>query len=161
VGDVAGVAVRVWVDSIKTEFVINVSWDFDRAALNVTVYPSLVGELSDIVGEEEAKKTVTVAATGYATAPRSILSELLPRLNNRLTGSGNCIGDPRLKASRVVELEGLGSQFSGLYRLTSVTHTFDSGGYRSSFQARKEVWFGSIPLPRSPVPVRLNGQFSI
>jgi len=161
VGDIAGVSVRVWVDSIKTEFVINVSWDYDRAALNVTVYPSLVGDLSQVIGEEEAKKNVTVAATGYATAPRSILSELLPRLNNRLTGSGNCVGDTRLKASKVIELKGLGSQFSGLYRLTTVTHTLDSGGFRTAFQARKEVWFGSVPLPSSPVPVRLQGQFSI
>jgi hypothetical protein len=161
VGDVAGVSARVWVDSIKTEFVINVSWDYDRAALNVTVYPSLAGDLSSVVGEEEAKKNIAVTPTGYATAPRTILSELLPRLNNRLTGSGTCVGNPRLKASKVVELEGLGSQFSGLYRLTTVTHTFDSGGYRTSFQARKEVWFGSVPLPSSPVPVRLQGQFSL
>jgi phage protein D len=161
VGDIAGVSVRVWVDSIKTEFVINVSWDFDRAALNVTVYPSLVGDLSSVVGEEEANRNVAVAATGYATAPRSILAELLPRLNNRLTGAGSCVGNPRLKASKVVNLEGLGSQFSGLYRLTTVTHTFDSGGYRTSFQARKEVWFGAIPLPSGPVPVKLQGQFSL
>jgi phage protein D len=161
VGDIAGVSVRVWVDSLKMEFVINVSWDYDRAALKVIVYPSLVGDLSTVIGEEEAKKNVTVSATGYATAPRSILSELLPRLNNRLTGSGSCIGNPRLKASKVVDLQGLGSQFSGLYRLTTVTHTFDSSGYRSTFQARKEVWFGSIPLPNRPLPLRLQGQFSI
>jgi uncharacterized protein len=161
VGDVAGVSVRVWVDSIKTEFVINVSWDYDRAALNVTVYPSLVGDLGSVLGEEEASNNVSVSATGYATAPRAILSELLPRLNNRLTGSGTCIGDPRLKASRVVDLQGLGSQFSGLYRLTTVTHTFDSGGYRSNFQARREVWLGGLQLPSRPVPIRLQGQFSI
>ena len=73
---------------------------------------------------------------------------MLPRLNNRLTGSGSTIGDPRIKASRVINLDGLGDQFSGLYRITSATHTFDSGGYRTSFQARKEVWFGSIPMPK-------------
>lgn len=161
VGDIAGVAARVWVDSLKMEFVINVSWDYDRAALNVTVYPSLVGDLSAVLGEEQAQQTLTVTPSSYAVAPRTILSELLPRLNNRLTGSGTAIGDPRLKASRVVQLDGLGSQFSGLYRLTQVTHTIDSGGYRSSFQARKEVWFGSIPMPSRPAPVRLQGQFSI
>ena len=161
VGDIAGVSARVWVDSLKTEFVINVSWDYDRAALNVTVYPSLVGDLSTVIGEEEANKSITVTPTGYATAPRTILSELLPRLNNRLTGGGTCVGNPNMKASKVVELEGLGSQFSGLYRLTTVTHTLDSGGYRTSFEARKEVWFGSIPVPSSSVPVRLQGQFSV
>jgi hypothetical protein len=59
----------------------------------------------------------------------------------------------------VVNLEGLGETFSGLYRITQVTHSFDSGGARSDFQGRKEVWFGSIPTPKSASGlVRLNGQ---
>jgi hypothetical protein len=62
----------------------------------------------------------------------------------------------------VVNLDGLGDQFGGLYRITSTTHSFDSGGYRTSFQARKEVWFGSIPTPKgSGGLVRLQGQFSV
>jgi phage protein D len=100
--------------------------------------------------------------TGYAAAPRKILSELLPRLNNRLTGSGSTVGDPRIKASRVIDLEGLGQQFSGLYRITSSQHTLDSSGYRTAFQARKEVWFGSIPTPKGAGGVlRLQGQFAV
>ena len=81
-----------------------------------------------------------------ASAGRVILSKLIPSLNNRLTGSGNTIGDPRIKAGSVLRLEGLGEQFGGLYRVTSAKHTIDSGGYHTSFEVRKEVWFGSIPL---------------
>jgi hypothetical protein len=160
VGDLFGVAARVWVDSLQTEFVILVSWDYDRASFNLTIYPSLIGEIDDILGPEANGKVLSIKPTGYAAAARSILSELLPRLNNRLTGSGSCIGDPRIKASRVIRLDGLGDQFSGLYRITSATHTFDASGYRTSFQARKEVWFGSIPLPKAGRVVKLQGEFS-
>jgi len=141
VGDVFGVSARVWVDTLQTEFVIVVSWDFDRASLNLVVYPGAVGPLEDVLGEDAAERTISIKPTGYAVAPLQILKELLPRLLNRLTGSGSSIGDLRLKAGRVVSLEGLGSAFSGPYRLTSVTHTLDSGGFRSSFSARMEPWF--------------------
>jgi len=162
VGDVFGVAARVWVDSIKMEFVITVSWDYDRAAFNLSIYPSLVGAPDDIVGPAAKGKTLSIKPTGYAAAPQKILSELLPRLNNRVTGSGSTVGDPRIKATRVVNFEGLGEQFSGLYRVTSATHTLDSSGYKTSFQARKEVWFGSIPTPKGASGIaRVQGAFSI
>ena len=160
VGDVFGVTVRVWVESLQTEFVIVASWDYDRASLNLTIYPSLLGDIEDVLGAEAKGKTLSIETTSYVTAPRAILTELLPRLNNRLTGSGSCIGDPRVKASRVIRLDGLGDQFSGLYRITSATHTFDASGYRTSFQVRKEVWFGSIPLPKAGRIVKLQGEFS-
>ena len=152
--------VRVWVESLQTEFVIVASWDYDRASLDLTIYPSLIGDVEDVLGSEAKGKVLSVAATSYITAPRAILTELLPRLNNRVTGSGSCIGDPRGKASRVIRLDGLGEEFSGLYRITSATHRFDSGGYSTSFQVRKEVWFGSIPLPKAGRVVRLQGEFS-
>ena len=38
-----------------------------------------------------------------------------------------------------------------------VTHTLDSSGFRTQFEARKEIWFGSIPLAdQGAVPVRLS-----
>ncbi len=158
VGEIDGVSARVWVDSLKMEFVITVKWDYDRAFFNLSIAPGS-GEVGDLLG---SGKTVSITPTSYATAPRKILTELLPKLNNRLTGSGSTVGDPRLKASRVVNLEGLGRQFSGLYRVTSTTHSFDSGGYKTTFQARKEVWFGSIPTPKGAGGlVRLQGRFAI
>jgi hypothetical protein len=159
IGDIFAVTAKIWVAAIKTEFVIVVGWDFDRAAFNLQVYPNLIGDIDEILGPEAAGKTVSVKATGFPTSLREVLSELLPRLNNRLTGSGSTIGDPRIKAGTVVNLEGLGEQFSGLYRVKSATHTLDSGGYRTSFDLRKEVWFGSIPVPKGPSGLlRVQGQ---
>ncbi len=159
VGDVFGVSARVWVETLKMEFVIVVSWDYDRAAFNLVVYPNFPGDVGDLLGADAASKTISIKPTGLALAPKEILSELLPRLNNRLTGSGSTIGDPRVKAGAVINLEGLGGQFSGLYRITSATHSLDSGGYRTGFEVRKEVWFGSIPIPKSPAGLlRVQGQ---
>jgi hypothetical protein len=68
-----------------------------------------------------------------------ILHELREKLNNRLTGSGTSIGDPRIRAGAVIRLEGLGPDFSNDYRVTSATHTIDGSGYRTSFEVRKEI----------------------
>ncbi|ABA58335.1 hypothetical protein Noc_1869 [Nitrosococcus oceani ATCC 19707] len=158
VGQVAGISTRIWVPSIKMEFVLVLSWDFDRAAFDLMVFPGL-GSLEELLGSTKAQGVLKIDAIGPATAPKKILSELLPRLNNRLTCSGSTIGDPRIKASRVVSFEGLGEQFSGLYRVTSATHTMDGSGYRTQFEARKEVWFGSIPVPKGVDGlVRVQGQ---
>jgi phage protein D len=158
VGQVAAIATRIWISAIKTEFVVVLGWDFDRAAFDLQVYPGL-GDLDALLGSQKARGVLRIDAIGPATAPKKILSELLPRLNNRQTGSGTTIGDPGIKAGRVIALEGLGNQFGGLYRVTSATHTIDGGGFRTAFEARKEVWFGSIPTPKGAGGlVRVQGQ---
>ena len=143
VGQVAGVSTRVWVSSLKLEIVIVLSWDYDRAAFDLMVYPGL-GSLSELI-DGKAQSVLKIDAVGAATAPSKILSELLPRLNNRLTGNGSCVGNLGIRPGRVINLEGLGGEFGGLYRITGANHTIDGSGYRTNFQARKEVWFGSIP----------------
>jgi uncharacterized protein len=158
VGQVFGISTRIWVPSIKMEFVIVLSWDFDRAAFDLAVYPGL-GSLEALLGSRKAQNVLKIAAIGPATAPKQILSELLPRLNNRLTASASTIGDPRIKASRVINVDGIPGEFGGLYRVTSATHTIDSGGYKTQFDMRKEVWFGSIPVPKGASGLlRVQGQ---
>ncbi len=80
-----------------------------------------------------------------ANAARTVIGKLLPRLNKRLTAKGTCAGDVRLRAGHVLRIEGVGETYGGLWRLTSVTHTVDGGGWRTAFEARKEIWFGSVP----------------
>lgn len=145
VGQVVAVSTRVWLTTLQTELVIVLGWDYDRAAFDLMVYPGL-GSIETILGAG-AKSTVKIEALGPATAPRQILGELLPRLNNRLTSSGSAVGDLRIRAGRVIEIGGVGEEFGGKYRITSCTHTIDSGGFRTSFEGRQEIWFGSIPTP--------------
>jgi hypothetical protein len=145
------------VAALQIELVLVLSWDYDRAAFDLMVYPG-IGSLEMVMGAT-AKSVLTIEATGPAIAVRKILSELLPRLNNRLTGSGNTTGDLRIRAGRVIDLQGIGDQFGGKYRITSCTHTIDSSGFRSSFDGRKEIWFGSIPVPKGTSGlVRVQGQ---
>jgi len=169
VGQIASVAVKIWVPSIKTEFTITASWDWDRNSLDVNVSAGYSMRGSDMPeletssmekpygcqpqeeGQSQGKGSASSQVMlvdepiGPESAPRVLLSKLLSRLNQRLTGSGSTIGDPRIRAGTVLQLEGLGQQFGGLYRVTSATHTIDSGGYRTNFDVRKEIWFGSIP----------------
>ncbi|MGB9180933.1 MAG: hypothetical protein WCB68_17000 [Pyrinomonadaceae bacterium] len=157
VGDIAGVTARIWIASLKIALNVIVSWDFDRATFNLKVFPGF-DDLTKLI-ESGDEKAISISGTSPANSIEKILSELLPRLNNRLTGSGGTIGDLRIKAGRVINLENLGEQFSGLYRITSATHTLDGSGLRTSFQVRKEVWFGSIPIPRSASGLlRVQGQ---
>ncbi len=148
VGQVLGVSTRIWVPSLKMEFVVVLSWDYDRASFSLMVYPGL-GSLDDLLGPTMSGGVQKIQAIGPLAAPRQILGELLPRLNNRLTGSGATVGNPKIKAGEVINLEGLGEQFGGLYRVVSADHTIDSSGYRTAFEVRKEVWFGSVPTPKS------------
>ncbi len=155
VGQIASVTVNIWIAEIKTQFAITLGWDWDRQALTI----DFSGSAGDQKGPSETRVQETLT---LASAPRKLVSELIPKLNKRLTGSGSTIGDPRIQAGTVLQLEGLGMQFGGLYRVTSATHTIDGGGYRTNFEVRKEIWFGSIPLPNqgatpvpSPIP-RLN-----
>jgi phage protein D len=60
-------------------------------------------------------------------------------LNNRLTGSGAAVGDARIRAGAVIQLEGLGPDFSGNYRVTSATHALDADGYKTYFKVQKEI----------------------
>jgi hypothetical protein len=158
VGQVVGVSTCLWLPTIKTEFTIVLSWDYDRAAFDLKVFPG-GGDLEMLLGAAQTEAVLHINTLSLASAPKKILGELLPRLNNRLTGSGTAVGDPAIKAGAVVHLDGLGQEFSGLYRVTSARHTIDSGGYRTSFDARKEVWFGSLPTPRGVDGlVRVQGQ---
>ena len=154
VGQLISVTAMVWVAPIKTQFAVTVGWDWDRMALTLDIRPAYtpMGKgASDVL----IKKPVTPVS-----APREIVSELIPKLNKRLTGSGSTLGDPRIKPGIVLKLEGLGEQFGGFYRVTSATHTIDSSGYHTHFEVRKEIWFGSIPLPeQGAAPLHIKGPF--
>jgi hypothetical protein len=150
VGQIASVTAHVWISEIKMELSVTVGWDWDRSQLTIDVSAGGQTERegpSDVIVDEPVTP---------ASAPRAIVSQLIPKLNQRLTGTGTVVGDPRLQAGAVTRLEGLGVSFGGLYRVTSATHTMDGSGYRTRFDARKEIWFGSIPLPdQGAVPVRV------
>jgi|CXWL01.1.fsa_nt_gi phage protein D len=147
VGQVARFAMSFWESHSNLEFTVTVGWDWDRNALMLEIVPGF--GVQGLSAENDINKNPVMILNeplNALTAPRVLASKLLAKLNNRLTGSGRCIGDPRIQAGTVIRIEGVGQQFGGLYRVTSATHTINGSGYQTSFELRKEVWFGSVPL---------------
>ncbi|GCD96708.1 phage late control D family protein [Embleya hyalina] len=154
VGQVGRVSVRVWRSEVGLELTIAVGYDWDRRALTIEVVPGFRGPEGR--GGPAREVLLVDEPVTIATAPRLIVSKLLPRLNRRTTASGSCVGDPRITAGRVLRIEGVGETFGGLWRVVSAQHTLDGGGYRTSFDLRKEIWFGGIP-PAAQGAVRVQG----
>lgn len=136
VGQIASVGIRVWVEAIKLQVGVQVSWRDDR--LSVQVSPALFGAQSSPV--EATLSIPDIPLDSPVDAVKWALGELRRRVNSRITASGSVIGDPALRVGDVVEIAGVGRTFSGsTYRLTSVSHSLDTGGYRTTFDARKEL----------------------
>jgi len=132
-------------------FSVVLGFDWDRMSLTLSIFPGIVP-----VGMQPGDYLIEEPLTP-ASIPRKLVSELIPKLNKRLTATGSVIGEPRLRAGNVLRIENAGEEFGGLYRAIAVTHTIDSGGFRTGFEARKEIWFGSIPLAdQGAVPVRVS-----
>jgi Bacteriophage probable baseplate hub protein len=54
-------------------------------------------------------------------------------------GSGATLGVPDLRSGQVVELQGLGSVFSGCYYIDEATHCIDGSGYQTSFTVKRNA----------------------
>lgn len=151
VGQIFAVGGFVWIAAIKMTFSVVLGFDWDRMSLTLAIYPGQV-PFDTLPADYLIKEPLTPASV-----PRRLVAELIPKLNKRLTASGSVVGEPRLRAGNVLRIENAGEEFGGLYRATGVTHTIDSSGFRTSFEARKEIWFGSIPLSdQGAVPVRVS-----
>jgi hypothetical protein len=154
VGQIFSVSGYVWVPPIKMVFNIVLGFDWDRMALTLAIYP---GGVAFGPSKTSASTDLIDDPLTLATAPRKLVSELIPKLNKRLTATGTTLGDPGIIAGKVLRITGVGVQFGGLWRVTEATHTLDSGGYRTHFELRKEIWFGSIPAStQGAIPVRLS-----
>lgn len=151
VGQIAKVSARVWQPSIKLELTFSVGYDWDRQSLEIEVIPGFgipVGGGTSV--------TLVDEPLSPANAARVVLGKLLPKLNKRLTARASCVGDASIRVGHVVRIEGVGETYGGLWRVTSVTQTLGAAGWQTSFEARKELWFGSIP-PASQGAVRVQG----
>ena len=62
---------------------------------------------------------------------QSMLDQLA---NAYLAAEGACQGDPRIKAGAKLKITGVGSKFSGTYRVAKAVHAITGGGgYTTSF----------------------------
>ncbi|GJG89719.1 hypothetical protein tb265_49000 [Gemmatimonadetes bacterium T265] len=141
VGQVAAVAMKFTLREIPLSFLVTVGWDFDREAVRFVVLPGEAAAGAKAVSGPAytiIDQPITSPAD-IATSALTIYHELRGKLNSRMTGSGSAVGDPRIRAGAVVTLDGLGPDFGGDYRVAGATHAIDAGGYRTTFQLRKEI----------------------
>lgn len=139
IGQAAGVSMKFTLREIPLSFLVSVFYDFDRESIGILVLPGAAAP----AGKKGAVLTISNRPVGspadIASSVMEITHELRKVLNNRLTGRGSTVGDPRIRAGAVMRLEGLGPDFSGDYRASSVTHSIDGSGYRTNFEVRKEL----------------------
>ena len=168
VGQIAGVTLRVWASEIKTRIAISLYWDWDKQRFELRVQPGFgppVSRGANVTGEGGIIDSnggivdVINKPAKLSTAPRIIIEHLLPKLNNRLTASGGCVGKPTIKPGSVIEIGGVGKLYGGRYRVTKVKHNLDSGGYRTQFELQKHIAFGAIPAyKKGAAPIHVQGQ---
>jgi phage protein D len=72
-------------------------------------------------------------------ARRRAIAVLSDRQKELVKVNVTTVGLPDLRAGRTVEILGVGSRLSGSYFITDTTHTIDSSGYHTSFNARRET----------------------
>ncbi len=58
-------------------------------------------------------------------------------LKEFITGKGNCIGNPAIRAGKTIEIKGLGDRISGIYYIVSTVHSIKNGTYNTSFKVRR------------------------
>lgn len=138
VGQAFGVGFKFTLREVPLDFLVKVYYDFDREAVGIIVLPGVAAPaLGDPVFTIIDRPIGSPA--DIANSALTIAHELRTRLNNRLTGQGTCVGNPEIRAGAVIELQGLGPDFSGNYRVSSVTHSIESSGYLTHFEVRKEL----------------------
>jgi phage protein D len=141
VGQVVGVGAKFTLREIPFDFLVSAAWDFDREALRILVVPGAAAAYAKtLIGPIVTLITRPIGSPAdIANSAFMIIRKLRQKLNNRLTGSGVAVGDPRIRANAVIRIEGIGPDFSGNYRVAAARHVIDEDGYRTHFQVRKEI----------------------
>jgi Bacteriophage probable baseplate hub protein len=141
IGQVVGVGAKFTLREIPLSLMVTVSWDFDRESLMVTVVPgAAAAEMKTLIGPIISFINRPIGSPADITNSALFLARKLRNtINNRLTGSGSAVGNPAIRAGAMIQLDGLGTDFSGVYRVASATHTIDSNGYRTNFKVKKEI----------------------
>lgn len=139
VGQVEGVSVKIWLREIKLSLVVTISYDFELNRLSISVIPAKAESLEPSYAKFKVLDHPIKDPTDNKKALSKAFSELKHKLNNKVTGSGSAVGDASIRAGILMGMEGLGTGFSGNYRVKSTTHTMDSSGYKTSFNLYREL----------------------
>lgn len=118
------------------------SWDHTaKRAIEATAKPeptrSEIGVGRDTVAKALGGGAITIsdAPVGNQEEADALAKTVMARISNGfLEAEGSCRGAPKLRAGSTLKVEGVGTRFSGTYRVTSTVHAFrGTKGYETRF----------------------------
>jgi phage protein D len=84
--------------------------------------------------------TVELPVLGQAEADQLARGWFSEMALTYVEGHGICIGEPKLRAGVLVQIEGVGQRFSGSYYVTSTEHSYrPESGYRTAVDVRRNA----------------------
>lgn len=129
------VTVRGYDPKTKKEVIGKAGVGDETRRLGTTAGPS--------VAESAFQRPQQVVHVGPVASQAEVDQQAKAVYNERamefMSGSGATIGVPSLRSGKVVELQGLGKLFNGLYYIDEATHTMSSTGYLTSFTAKRNA----------------------
>ncbi|MBD5799849.1 hypothetical protein BHU24_25085 [Bacillus pseudomycoides] len=129
---VTKVEVRGW-DAIKKKTFIGM------AKLDDKRNQKTVGELVQQMCKESVELSVQYPVFSKQEADRLAKSILNKHTEGLVTGSGETIGIPKIKAGENIMLLGMGKKFSKKYYIEKSNHSFSSSGYRTTFNVKENI----------------------
>jgi uncharacterized protein len=111
----------------------------DRSALNdETKGGKNAGQVADEALGEKKEEIITSEHVQSDEEALNLATSVLKRSSYAfVTGTGQTVGLPALRAGTNITLKGLGKRFDGDYYVTETTHRIDDSGYTTSFVVRK------------------------
>jgi uncharacterized protein len=132
---VAKITVRGWNPRTREQVTGEATWD-DLGFRGLPSTEEMGAVDSALAGSEEVVADRPV--NDEDEAKQMAIDHLTRLAKDLVTGSGQTVGLPELRAGRPVYMRGLGKRFSGRYMVTASTHTIDGNGYSTSFESRME-----------------------
>ncbi|MBP1966332.1 phage late control D family protein [Paenibacillus aceris] len=124
---ITGVKVRAW-DNKELKVIEGESASISKLGGNSKTGKDILAAKGDFVEHVYTNVTSLEEAKTYASA---ILNRHAMKL---ISGSGECIGIPEIRAGRYIKLDSVGKKFNQPYYVTGATHLIDDDGYTTRFQ---------------------------
>ena len=97
----------------------------------------LAAEILEKKAGAKEERIVDRVVQSAEEAKRLAIQLLTETANEFLTGSGETIGEPKLRPQTNLELVGLGKRFDGVYYVTKTDHIYGPNGYTTSFDVER------------------------
>jgi phage protein D len=137
---VGEVTVRGW-DPVRKE---KIEQTAKRNEIKTKGVGSRGGQASIEQSFNQRKEVIATRPISSKQEAKTLAIETLERIaKDMVTGSGSVVGLPDLRAGRILEIDGLGTRFSGRYFVTATTHTIGDSGYTTQFECRREELQGN------------------